>query len=496
MSLRARLTSPATRPTNYTLEEATVYINHPGYENRYGSLLQFFRRGPGIEYDLVLYACCVVAGNPWPREMQQGRTIQAQADGKPPSYAYLSLYRDPDKPAISRPDNGILTELSYFLHVTDRGVQYPITPAFEHWVFPHGDIPPPWQGLDISPLLDDDISSVDDDSRASAMSRDITCRITKSHIGLEQAHIIPHAEDPWFRLNYMGFYATGQEVDNLKNTILLRADVHKIWDKNEIILIPKKHENTYHLVSHAFKTKRGGHFEIEELYHNRECQELRGIRREYLFARFAWAIFNSRTVTLLNGKRGPFNILLSVSGEDKPRAEARTYTLISQIPHATLPYFNQPNSSRSSSKKRSRSQANDHLGWYHSIGDNEIEYVDNGDGGRASKSVGWYYSIGDNQVEYVDDDDDGGSALCSAVGTDEDSGRIGRKRRRSGSFGSKSPPPLSQSLITVSSGGRSDSTVANPLDAEVETESGLEDSKDVALPDGQDILRNREDRTY
>ncbi|KAI0111744.1 hypothetical protein F4814DRAFT_423466 [Daldinia grandis] len=308
-------------------------------------------------------------------------------------------------------------------------------------------------------------ASLDDDTRAATLNRDVTCRITNSYTPLERAHIIPSNENPWFKANAMGFYTGPGRIDSLHNSIALRKDVHYLWDKMETIPFPKKRADIYYLVSHAFKTCRASDLEIEQLYHNRECQELYDVSREFLFARFAWSIFRANTITLHTAEPGPFTLLLSAKGTKYPQAKVEEVMLASQIPLPTLPHSDPPDSG-SPSEKRSLSRTSRNR-WYYSV-DNQIQYLDSdGDDKPAKKDVYWYYSI-DNQIVYLDSDGD--SLSYGAVDTDDDSKRVGRKRRRSDSSGSESTPPFSQSLITVSSGGQSNSIIASPLVAKAEKE--------------------------
>ncbi|KAI1463979.1 uncharacterized protein F4812DRAFT_444077, partial [Daldinia caldariorum] len=141
--------TPATRfpPTHPDGEE------HPFYDGKYGALLQFGHYGEGVDYEPVIYACCVVMGNAWPLEMMGHTRIDSRLDGGLLTYAYLSLSNTPDtKQAIGlREHGGILREPIYILHNLEGGVYYyPFTPSFDHSVFPHDDIPPPWQCVQIA----------------------------------------------------------------------------------------------------------------------------------------------------------------------------------------------------------------------------------------------------------------------------------------------------------------------------------------------------------
>ncbi|KAF4460473.1 HNH endonuclease domain-containing [Fusarium albosuccineum] len=68
------------------------------------------------------------------------------------------------------------------------------------------------------------------------------------------------------------------------NTILLRCDLHKIWDDNRFAILPKAGGWYTHVLLNSNTT------ELEEEYHNLELQPLRGVSRYFFFCRFALAI--------------------------------------------------------------------------------------------------------------------------------------------------------------------------------------------------------------
>ncbi|KAI0113330.1 hypothetical protein F4814DRAFT_421468 [Daldinia grandis] len=491
MKFRPRI-PPLTFPDNCNDgSRCLVLINYPGYAH--DSLLKFIHYGEGIDYDLVIYTCCIVAGNTWPLEMiGQPRNI-TRADGGKLSYVYLSLSRKPNvQNAVICPNNSILTKRSYFLHNIEGDIHYPFMANFNHWIFPHDDIPPPWQAIPVFRHLSNELL----DNWAITISRNETCRITNSYTPLERAHIIPSSEHEWYRVNAMHFYS-GANIDALENSLTLRKDVHHLWDKKMgIILFPRQHEGTYHLVSHAFKTCPASNMEVEQQYHNLECQELYNVRREYLFARFAWSIFHGDTVTLHKSKKGVYRLLLSVEDVEYPKAKVEDVSFTGQIPLRSLFYANLPDLGQPS-KKRSLSRADKNSRGYYCISDQIIHLErdsnnsDTIDNETTNMGIRGYYFIGD-QIIHLDNDTE--SVLSNAVDID-DNRRIGRKRQRSESFGSESTP-LSQSLITVSSGGWTDSSVANPFVLKPEKNVGSKDHGDVtgsiAIPKYQVAMHNAE----
>jgi HNH endonuclease len=58
-------------------------------------------------------------------------------------------------------------------------------------------------------------------------NRDISCRITQCKESTEIAHIIPSSEMDRYRSQAMSRHA---DFNDASNAVLLRPDVHKIWD--------------------------------------------------------------------------------------------------------------------------------------------------------------------------------------------------------------------------------------------------------------------------
>lgn len=195
---------------------------------------------------------------------------------------------------------------------------YPITPKFYDWRFPHDlrdpsaapgsvnqrpttTLPAAWQAVDIP---DDPNPVAYLDRRASTLARDRRCRVTNWSTGLEAAHICPKEIGDWFNTNGMDNYTNDSSVkpqyDDINNQILLRADVHIMLDRKEIVIIPKKVNNCYVFVIKVIKAPSASLFDAYHTFHNRICQEFVGVSVQYLFARFAWNIFNNDTLCIFS----------------------------------------------------------------------------------------------------------------------------------------------------------------------------------------------------
>ncbi|KAL9099692.1 MAG: hypothetical protein Q9163_004844 [Psora crenata] len=99
-------------------------------------------------------------------------------------------------------------------------------------------------------------------------------------------------------------WATGPTaaINDQANMLLLRADIHRLFDKAAFVIVPKAGKIIVHVLSSAK--------ELINLYHNRELLCCK-VGKQYLFARFAWAVFTSMGIFL---SRGVARTLLLVEG--------------------------------------------------------------------------------------------------------------------------------------------------------------------------------------
>jgi len=109
-----------------------------------------------------------------------------------------------------------------------------------------------------------------------------------------------------------------EDIDAHENGILLRSDIHTIFDQKRFALVPKPSSTTptiWSFVAHL--TTPGSCQELAMLYHNVMLQPLTGIAIEFLLARFAWTIFgNSKYFLLRRVKRV---LCLAEDGQTKIR---------------------------------------------------------------------------------------------------------------------------------------------------------------------------------
>lgn len=239
-----------------------VIFLHPGYADNDNFLLKLpaFDSG-GIHHDTARIACAILAACRW--------------DG------FLSSTRN-GTPLPAGPDD-VLPPGRYYFCIEGED-QYPVVPNFDHFICPD-ILPPPYT---YAPIL----SSTGDD----AVRRDRTCRITASSLPNETAHIIPSAQSDWWQRNRMPILYTGNAERGLdrsaENTILLRRDLHKMWDDNKFAIVPKAGKWAVHVLWHSPIV------EIQERYHNLELQPLADVSRHFFLCRFAMAVF-SKSVFLI-----------------------------------------------------------------------------------------------------------------------------------------------------------------------------------------------------
>lgn len=149
---------------------------------------------------------------------------------------------------------------------------YPVVPSFQDWEFPHDRIPSSWSRM-VPPVL-----------------RDRRCRVTNVSYPLEDAHLVLKEEEVWYRRNEMDRYSYGsfRDINNARNILPLRPDIHIIFDDRHFVIVPKVTEaGTFQHVTHIISSKVADYWPS---HHNTIVQCLSEESQPYLFARFAWAI--------------------------------------------------------------------------------------------------------------------------------------------------------------------------------------------------------------
>ncbi|KAH0565004.1 hypothetical protein GP486_001602 [Trichoglossum hirsutum] len=168
--------------------------------------------------------------------------------------------------------------------------KYPVVPSFAHWRFPHDNLPESWASCEPLKLPLDRRLPRQSSLTEATLARDISCRITNHIEGTEHAHLVPRSEERWFSENGMFRYTNQQRpgsepVDDAQNAILLRSDVHTIFDQKRFAIVPKSSVLLVHIIA------PGSSLQLTSLYHNVSLQPLVGVAIQYILTRFAWTIF-------------------------------------------------------------------------------------------------------------------------------------------------------------------------------------------------------------
>ncbi|KAK3904798.1 hypothetical protein C8A05DRAFT_13369 [Staphylotrichum tortipilum] len=392
--------APAPRPR-------VVRFRHPAYPNSTPDLLVLMAadggdNNGGLDFDVALTSCCIITNTPWDDGYL---ALKATA---PASVGAAGVERVTEFQRVERPHDGLLRGTDYFFCVDGRepsSDKYPVVPSLQHWRFPHGDLPPTWTALQLS---DHTAQLPTVKGLAAARARDVTCRISAYMDAVEIAHLVPAAERLWFVSNGMQRYCwrplEASAINDENNLIVLRRDIHYLFDSRRFTLIPKRFitdpVGSLQLVSHVLIPS--GSPELVGLYHNRSPQSIRGISLECLFARFAWSLFTDEHVPFFGS-----GLKYAVRLWSEEKNEAEIQTLRGHDIGSRTQVFDSTTRSQSRSispRKRPRpTQGNDSLanggGGYWSDDEEEMEdamkekdYCDAQDQpprGRTMKRSGW-----------------------------------------------------------------------------------------------------------
>jgi hypothetical protein len=121
--------------------------------------------------------------------------------------------------------------------------------------------------------------------------------MTLNEESVENAHLVPAAQQSWFDMNQMAVYTTSTGIDRMKdmnNTIRLRSDVHTIFDAKRFTIVPKQGV----FVAHTFSEVKS---EVLRLYHNVQLHYFEA-SVSLLFARFAYTVFECLRTSLRSGR--------------------------------------------------------------------------------------------------------------------------------------------------------------------------------------------------
>lgn len=288
--------------TTTPLPTAKIFVRHPGYSDAGGKseLLNFLANDDpdgGLHYGTVWLSCAIIAGNAW--------------------NGYLTGVRGGQDLGLDH--DVLLAQGTYYFYVPSTDGtrdgdpdRYPIVPTFEHWPFPHDNLPPGWL-----PVSHDNPGERLPIPAASSMTayvkqRDQGCPITGDRDQIERAHLCPRHEGVWFRANNMKRYNRNQNLadayllDDGTNGLALRPDVHTEFDDAGFIFTRKQQHWVVHFLRETYN--------LGPTYHNAIVGLKEEISPEFLLARMAWAILpRVRTFVDVGPKR---TVILRAPADD------------------------------------------------------------------------------------------------------------------------------------------------------------------------------------
>lgn len=218
-------------------------------------------------------------------------------------------------------------ELTYGLPADDEiaatsPYRYPIVPSFQDWKFP-STLPEAWT----RPYYTDRACYTAPQSTLTAAirARDMTCRITTHFTATGVAHLCPEHEQEWFLRNSMQSWNSDLTLDpdnllnDLSNAILLRPDLHAAFDDRKFVFFPKSEDG---FVVHMLEPTP----DLAQLYHNVRLQPLWQCNAQFLYARFAWAIFPSLSGFLSKPNAAPLVLVVKSNGGHTEWVEEESVT--------------------------------------------------------------------------------------------------------------------------------------------------------------------------
>ncbi|KAI0813167.1 hypothetical protein GGR55DRAFT_600166 [Xylaria sp. FL0064] len=145
---RKCLDAPVDRNTD--VPQRFVSFQHPAYPSFANELLSLpateYEPVCGIDYHVALVACGIVACNKW----NQAWFGQKYEDGDNNSDNNNDINDDSKYRRMPFSENEVLPYKRspyYFFVNEDVTYKYPVIPSFEHWPFPHGNLPTEWCSL-------------------------------------------------------------------------------------------------------------------------------------------------------------------------------------------------------------------------------------------------------------------------------------------------------------------------------------------------------------
>lgn len=225
-----------------------------------------------------------------------------------------------DRATAVKIETDFLDNEKVFYHLSDETIPvfYPLCTKFRNWKFPYDGPLEDWVATASDPT--DDVPGMVLSSMSGAVKyRDKACRVTGYLNCLKACHLIPSAEETWvcafflpvlqhmstqppqFLRNGMEKYAISPKakMDDLRNSIALRADFHYAFDTGSYAFAPRDGTMRVYFIS--------DHLNNYMQYHDHSISTA-NIHVNFLYARFAWAVLKN-TEAALKRQEQHFNIL-------------------------------------------------------------------------------------------------------------------------------------------------------------------------------------------
>lgn len=334
---------PPILPPSETASFSRVSLLHPGYGDRDNTLFSLFavdgtKAEPGLHHRTILTAGAIITDNAFDRAYlthdraggdRVENTIPLDGTLAPGKYwLQLSGHKLPrphsttgarsadgvaaanaSMPPPSRPASAIRdtrpsitdgqTQPSTSPSPPALHIPYPIVASFGDWQFPHDKLPSEWKQRHPAP------SVASSSCAPPSMAR--RCYITGCQMGVNDCHLVPNNQFVWWAKNGMRDYTKGSSgsLKNEANLALLRADIHSLFDFHQITIVPKPLEpsppidqansaGAYAFAAHVLEEDVESCEFYDLQYHNVAISQaaVDRLSPEFLFARFAWAIFS------------------------------------------------------------------------------------------------------------------------------------------------------------------------------------------------------------
>ena len=133
---------------------------------------------------------------------------------------------------------------------TANSSDYAIFGSFEHWTFPHRNLPPIWTSCAASSRREERnfglAPPAASNLTAAVIRRDGGCRVTNAQYYVDRAYLCPQSQAAWFEENSMGHYNLNLDlqgdniVDDICNAVALRSDMHRAFDERKFVFVPKE----------------------------------------------------------------------------------------------------------------------------------------------------------------------------------------------------------------------------------------------------------------